>query len=114
MATTVPCQTCGRPLAEQARRCLYCGTYRILARPGTPEYEAERQAAEADARRVERQRAIFAQGMGLSKRATERSLARRLRSASLPVRFVAALLAVPLLAIWPPWAIRWMKDLFLT
>lgn len=112
MPTTTPCRKCGRPLGEQAKRCLYCGTYRVTAAPGTPEYEAETKAAEEDAKRVERQKLIFSQGMGLGKRAAKPSLAAQLRSAALPVRFFAALLAIPLLAVWPPWAIKWIKELF--
>lgn len=101
-------------MAEQAKRCIYCGTYRITAPPGTPEYEAEQQAAAADAKRVERQKLLYAHGMGLGTRAAKPSLAEQLRSASAPVRFAAALLAIPLLVIWPPWAIKWVKELFLT
>jgi hypothetical protein len=112
MPTTVACPKCGRPMAEQARRCLYCGTYRIIAQPGTPEYEAERKAAEEDAIRVERQKLMYAHGIGLGKRAAKSTLTEQLRSASLPVRFAAALLAIPLLVIWPPLAIKWMKGLF--
>jgi hypothetical protein len=101
-------------MAEQAKRCLYCGTYRITAAPGTPEFEAEKQAAEEDAKRVERQKVIYSHGMGLGKSANRLSLAERLRHESLPVRLLAGLLAIPMLAIWPPWAIKWVKGLFLT
>jgi hypothetical protein len=111
---SVPCAKCGRPMAEQAKRCLYCGTYRITAAPGTPEFEAEKKAAEEDAKRVERQKVIYSHGMGLGKSANRLSLAERLRHESLPVRLVAGLLAIPMLAIWPPWAIKWVKGLFLT
>lgn len=113
MPVTVPCATCGRPVAEQAKRCVYCGTYRITAAPGTPEFEAQQKEAEEDAKRVERQKVIFAHGMGLGRSARKASLAERLRHESLPVRLAAALLAIPLLFIWPPWAIKWMKELFL-
>jgi hypothetical protein len=99
-------------MAGTAKRCLYCGTYRITAQPGTPEYEAEQKAAEEDAKRVERQRLLYAHGMGLG-RAAKPSFAAQLRSASAPVRIAAALLAIPLLVIWPPWAIKWVKELFL-
>jgi hypothetical protein len=99
-------------MAETARRCLYCGTYRITAQPGTPQYAAEQQAADEDARRVERQKLLYTHGVGLG-RAAKPSLAEQLRSASAPVRFAAALLAIPLLVIWPPWAIKWVKELFL-
>ncbi len=114
MPSTVPCAKCGRPMADQAKRCLYCGAYRITATPGTPEFEAQTRAAAEDAKRVERQKALFGQGVGLGKSARKPSVAERLRHESLPVRLVAGLLAIPLLAIWPPWAIKWVKELFLT
>src|SRR5439155_15057399 len=69
--STAPCPKCGRPLAVSAKRCLYCGHVRILAAPGTPEYDAERAAAEADAKRLERQKVIYQHGMGLGKSATK-------------------------------------------
>ena len=99
-------------MADQAKRCLYCGTYRITAQPGTPEYDAELKAAEEDAQRVERQRLIFSHGVGLGKRDAKPSLTEQLRSASFPVRLGAALLAIPLLVVWPPLAIKWLKGLF--
>ena len=100
-------------MAEQVKRCLYCGTQRILAAPGTPEFEAEKKAVEEDSKRVERQKALYAHGMGLGKSAKP-SVAERLRNESLPVRLGASLVAIPLLLIWPPWAIKWVKSLFLT
>jgi hypothetical protein len=101
-------------MAEHAKRCVYCGTHRITAAPGTLEFEAETKAAEEDAKRVERQKVIYAHGMGLGKSAGTPSLVARLRHESLPVRLMAAFLAIPLLVIWPPWAIKWVKGLFLT
>jgi hypothetical protein len=100
-------------MAEQSKRCLYCGTQRIIASAGTPEFEAEKKAAEEDAKRVERQKVIYSHGMGLGKSAGKPRLVERLRNESLPVRLLAALVAIPLLAIWPPWAIKWVKELFL-
>ncbi|HET7790713.1 MAG TPA: zinc ribbon domain-containing protein [Gemmatimonadales bacterium] len=114
MPTTVPCAKCGRPVSDQAKRCLYCGTYRITAQPGTPEYEAEKKAADEDAKRVERQKVIYAHGMGLGKSAAKPTLVERLSHESLPVRLAASLIALPLLAIWPPLGIKWVKGLFLT
>src|SRR5580692_1119383 len=113
MPATVQCAKCGRPMTEQAKRCLYCGTHRITAAPGTPEFDAQTKAAEEDAKRVERQKVIYGHGMGLGKSSKKPSLAQRLRHESLPVRLVAGLLAIPLLALWPPWAIKWVKELFL-
>lgn len=114
MPTTIACAKCGRPVAEQAKRCLYCGTYRITAAPGTPEFEAEKKAADADAKRVAREKVAYAHGMGLGKSANKPTMAERLRGKSFPIRLAAGLLAIPLLAIWPPWAIKWMKALFVT
>jgi hypothetical protein len=110
---SIPCAKCGRPIAEQSKRCLYCGTYRVTAAPGTPEFEAETKKAEADAKRVEREKAAYGHGMGLGKSAMKPTLAERISRKSLPVRIAAALLAIPLLAIWPPWAIKWVKSLFM-
>ena len=110
---TAPCPKCGRPLALSAKRCLYCGTYRILAAPGTPDYEAERAAADADAKRVERQKVAFQHGMGLGQRTAAPSLGDKLREQSLPVRLLVMAVAVPvLLLVWPPKAIRLVKDVF--
>jgi hypothetical protein len=113
MPVTVPCTKCGRPVAEQSKRCVYCGTYRITAPPGTAEFAAQQKEAEEDAKRVERQKVIFAHGMGLGRSARKATLVERLRHESLPVRLAAGLLAIPLVVIWPPWAIRWVKGLFL-
>ena len=109
----VPCPKCRRPLAPTAKRCPYCGNYRILAAPGTPEYEVERAAAEADAKRVERQKVIFQHGMGLGKTAAKPSLAERLREQSLPVKVAVMLVVVPLLMLVAPFkAFRLAKEVF--
>ena len=113
MPAAVLCAKCRRPLTEQAKRCLYCGTPRIVAAPGTPEYEVEKKATEEDTKRLERQKAAYSHGMGLGKSAGKPSLADRLRNQSFPVRLTASLLAIPLLMIWPPWAIKWVKSLLL-
>ena len=113
MPTTIPCATCSRPMAEQAKRCVYCGTYRITAAPGTPEFEVQQKEAEEDVKRVERNKVIYGYGKGLGKSLRKPSLAERLRHESLPIRLLAALLAIPLLVIWPPWALKWVKELFL-
>jgi len=101
-ASTTPCSKCRRPLAAAAKRCPYCGHYRIVAAPGTPEYEAERAAADADAKRVERQKALFQHGMGLGKTAAKPSLAERLRQQSFPVKLVVMLVVVPLMMFVNP------------
>jgi hypothetical protein len=113
MPVTIPCAKCGRPLAEQSKRCVYCGTYRITAAPGTPEFEAQRKAAEEDAKRVERQKVIFAHGLELGTRVHRPTVLERLRNESLPTRLAAGLLAIPLVLIWPPWAVKWVRGLFL-
>ena len=84
------------------RRCVYCGHTRILAAPGTPEYEAERAAAEADAKRLERQKVIYQHGMGLGKSAAKADLGERLRQQSFPVRIAVMLVLVPLLIVVNP------------
>jgi len=110
---TTPCPKCRRPLAATAKRCTYCGTYRILAKPGTPEYEVERAAAEADAKRIERQKVIFQHGMGLGKPAAKPSLAERLRQQSLPVKVAVMLVVVPLLMFVSPFkAFKMAKEVF--
>jgi len=110
---TTPCQQCRRPVAVTAKRCTYCGTYRILAAPGTPEYEVERAAADADAKRVERQKVLFQHGMGLGKSAAKPSLAARLREQSLPVKVVVMLVVVPLMMFVNPFkAFALAKEVF--
>lgn len=110
---TAPCPKCGRPLAASAKRCLYCGHTRILAPPGTPEHDAERAAAEADAKRLERQKVIFQHGMGLGKTAAKPSLGERLRQQSLPVRLAVMVVAVPALMLVAPFkAFRLVKEVF--
>ena len=112
-ASTTPCPKCRRPLAAAAKRCPYCGHYRILAAPGTPEYEAERAAADADAKRVERQKALFQHGMGLGKTAAKPSLAERLRQQSLPVKIAVMLVVVPLMMFVNPFkAFRLAQEVF--
>ena len=113
MATTVPCPKCGRPMGEQAKRCLYCGATRITAAPGTPEFEAEQKAAEEMAKKVEIQKAIYSAGMGTGVKAKKPSITDQLREQPAPVKFLAALFALPLVAIWPPWGIKWLKALFM-
>ena len=111
--TTTPCPKCGRPLAPAAKRCLYCGYSRILAPPGTPEHEAERVASEAEAKRIERQKAVFQHGLGLGKTAARPSLSERLRRQSLPVRLAVMALLVPLLMVVAPFrAFRMAKEVF--
>ncbi len=95
------------------KRCLYCGHTRILAAPGTPEHDTERAAAEADAKRLERQKVIFQHGMGLGKTATKASLGERLRQQSLPVRFAVMAVAFPALLLVAPFkAFRLVKEVF--
>lgn len=62
---TAPCEKCGRPVAENAKRCMYCGAYRYKSAPGTPEREAEEQAAREDERKLKQQTAIYRAGMGM-------------------------------------------------
>ena len=108
-----PCPKCRRPLAAAAKRCPYCGHYRILAAPGTPEYEVERAAAESDAKRVERQKALYQHGMGLGKSAVKPSLADRLRQQSLPVKVAVMLVVVPLMMFVAPFkAFRLAQEVF--
>ena len=110
---TTPCAKCRRPVAVTAKRCTYCGNYRILAAPGTPEYEVERAAAESDAKRVERQKVIYQHGMGLGKSAAKPSLAERLRQQSLPVKVAVMLVVVPLMMFVAPFkAFKLAKDVF--
>ena len=108
-----PCPKCRRPLSPAAKRCPYCGSSRILAAPGTSGYEVERAAAEADDKRVERQKVIFQHGMGLGKSAAKPSLAERLREQSLPVKVAVMLIVVPLMMFVSPFkAFRMAKEVF--
>jgi hypothetical protein len=95
------------------KRCVYCGHYRILAPPGTPEYEAERAAAETEAKRLERQKVLYQHGMGLGKSAAKPPLAERLRQQSLLVRVAVMAVVVPALMLVAPFkAFRLVKDVF--
>lgn len=95
------------------KRCLYCGHTRILAAPGTPEYEAERAAAEADAKKLERQKAIYQAGMGLGKTSAPTGFASKLREQSFPVRLLVMAVLVPLMMVTVPFkAFRLVKDVF--
>lgn len=64
---TSPCGKCGRPVAETAKRCLYCGAYRFRSAAGTPEREAEEQAAREDEKRLKQQAALYRAGVGIPK-----------------------------------------------
>jgi hypothetical protein len=99
-------------MGEQAKRCLYCGAPRITAAPGTPEYEAQQKEAEVVAKRVELEKAIYSAGMGAGMNTKKPSITDQLRNQSTPVKILAALIAIPLVAIWPPWGIKWLKGLF--
>jgi len=73
----------------------------------------ERAAAEADAKRIERQKVIFQHGMGLGKPAAKPSLAERLRQQSLPVKVAVMLVVVPLLMFVSPFkAFKMAKEVF--
>jgi hypothetical protein len=110
---TTPCPKCRRPLADGVKRCIYCGHVRILAAPGTPEYEAERAAAEAEAKKLERQKAIYQAGMGLGKASAPSGFASKLREQSLPIRILVMVILVPLLMVTVPFkAFRVVKDVF--
>lgn len=100
-------------MGEQAKRCLYCGASRITAAPGTPEFEAEKKAADEQAKKVELQKAIYSAGMGAGMKTQKPSLTAQLRNSSGPVKLLAALFAIPLVALWPPWGIKWLKELFM-
>ncbi|HYT81805.1 MAG TPA: hypothetical protein VEK86_00040 [Gemmatimonadales bacterium] len=95
------------------KRCVYCGHVRILAPPGTPEYEVERAAAETEAKRLERQKVLYQHGMGLGKSAAKPPLAERLRRQSLLVRLAVMAVVVPALMLVAPFkAFRLVKDVF--
>jgi hypothetical protein len=95
------------------KRCIYCGYTRLLSTPGTPEYETEKAAAEADAKRLERQKAIYQHGMGLGKTAVKPGLVERLRRESPLVRVLIMLPLFPLLLLTMPLkAFRMAKEVF--
>lgn len=109
--TTVPCAKCKRPVGLQAKRCLYCGEYRITAEPGTPEHAAQRAAAEEDAKRMARQAAIYKEGMGLGGRRNQGFTA-RMREQSLPVRLLVGAALMPLLLFVPFKVFKMVKEIF--
>jgi len=110
---TTPCPKCRRPLGAGVKRCIYCGYTRLLSAPGTPAYEAEKAAAEAEAKRLERQKVVYQHGMGLGKSAAKPSLAERLRQQSLPVKVIVMLVVVPLMMFVNPFkAFSLAKEVF--
>lgn len=64
---TAPCAKCGRPVAETAKRCLYCGAPRYKTAPGTPERAAEEAAALEEEKKLKRQAALYRAGVGMAK-----------------------------------------------
>ena len=64
---TAPCAKCGRPVAETAKRCIYCGTVKYASAPGTPERAAEEAAAAEEDKKLKRQAALFRAGVGVPK-----------------------------------------------
>ena len=64
---TAPCSKCGRPVAETAKRCLYCGAPQYKAAPGTPERAAEEAAALEEDKKLKRQAALYRAGVGIPK-----------------------------------------------
>lgn len=112
-APSTPCPQCRRPLAAGVKRCIYCGYTRLLSAPGTPEHEAEKKAAAADALKLERQKAIYQAGMGLGKTSTKPGLVERLRRETPLVRVLIGLpLFLILFLVMPFKAFRMVKDVF--
>ena len=64
---TAPCAKCGRPVAETAKRCIYCGAVKFTAAPGTPERAAEESAALEEDKKLKRQAALYRAGVGVPK-----------------------------------------------
>lgn len=78
----------------------------LYDRPTTP-------AADADAKRLERQKVMYQHGMGLGKSAAKPPLAERLRHQSLPVRVAVMAVLVPALMLVRPFkAFRLVKEVF--
>jgi len=95
------------------KRCIYCGYTRLLSAPGTPEYEAEKKLAEADAKKLERQKVIYQHGMGLGKTSTKPGLVERLRRETPLVRALIMLPLFPLLLLTVPFkAFKMVKEVF--
>lgn len=95
------------------KRCIYCGHTRLLSQPGTPEYEAEKKAAELAAKKLEREKAIYSAGMGLGKTSTKPGLVEQLRRQTPLVRVLIGLPLLTLLLIVMPFkAFKMMKDVF--
>ncbi|HEX4561394.1 MAG TPA: hypothetical protein VH113_06130 [Gemmatimonadales bacterium] len=64
---TAPCARCGRPVAETAKRCIYCGAVKYTSTPGTPERVAEEAAALEEDKKLKRQAALYRAGVGMPK-----------------------------------------------
>jgi len=112
-APAIPCPQCKRPLGAGVKRCIYCGYTRLLSAPGTPEHAAETAAAEADAKKLERQKVIYQHGMGLGKTSTKTSMAEQLRRQTPLVRILIGLpLFLVLFLLMPFKAFKMVKEVF--
>jgi len=112
-APAIPCPKCKRPLGAGVKRCIYCGYTRLLAAPGTPEYQAEKAAADVEAKKLERQKAIYSAGMGLGKTSTKPGLVEQLRRQTPLVRVMIGLpLFLVLFLVMPFKAFKMVKEVF--
>ena len=99
---TIGCPHCKREIADQSKRCLYCG--RLLA--VTSEVEAQE-----DLRRTQRMVAIYEAGIGLRSRG-RRGWIEELREASIAVKLLVATLMLPLMMFSPFRVLRSIKAIF--
>lgn len=103
---TAPCSKCGRPVAETARRCIYCGTVQYRTAPGTPERAADEAAAVEEEKKLKRQAALYRAGVGMPKE--EKGAAGQKGAAGL----ADILISVLMLGVRPIWAFKRLRTIF--
>jgi hypothetical protein len=101
---TMTCPHCGRQIADQSKRCLYCG--RLLPSSGASEAEVQ-----ADLRRSQQMAAIYEAGLGFGRR-TRRTWIDELNESNLALKLLVSVLMLPLMLVAPFRVLRNIRAIF--